>query len=50
VLQNYFVVQDDLLVLMDKDKVNAQQRRPDEQKPTYLNLNISLDPLIQIER
>ena len=47
VLQDYHVVQDELIFKDEKDLMD-QQARNEEQIPTYINLSISLEPLIQI--
>lgn len=49
VLQDYHVVQDDL-IFMDEDAFTEQQLRNEEQIPTYINLSITLEPLISVTR
>jgi hypothetical protein len=48
VLQDYHVVQDELIFKGEKDLIE-QQARNEEQIPTYINLSVSLEPLIQIQ-
>lgn len=49
VLQGYRVIEDDL-VFMEKQGLEEQERRNEEQIPTYLNVTISLEPLITLPR
>lgn len=50
VIQNYNVVQDEIMFLKDTNEIKEQQKREEEQIPTYLNLCISLEPLITIPK
>ena len=50
VLQNYHVVNDELLIHMDQSDIAEQQKRNDEEKPTYITVNIFLEPLINLPR
>lgn len=47
-IQNYRVVQDDI-VFMEKEKFKDEQKRIEEQIPTYLNINLSTEPFIQVK-
>lgn len=49
VLQNYRVVQEEL-IFMDSAAYKDEQQRAEEQTPTYLNVTISLEPLISIDQ
>lgn len=35
---------------MNQDHISRDQQHVDEQKPTYLYINITMDPLIVVER
>jgi coiled-coil and C2 domain-containing protein 2A len=47
ILQDYHVVQDEL-IFMDKEDIEKQQNRNEEQIPTYINLSISIEPFIKL--
>jgi len=47
VLQNYHVVKDEL-IFMQQAEFEAQQARNEEQIPTYINLAITIEPLISV--
>jgi coiled-coil and C2 domain-containing protein 2A len=49
VLQNYHVVNDQLMLHMNPDKLQQQFDRPDEEKYTYLYVSIALEPWIRVE-
>lgn len=48
-LQGYRVMEDDI-VFMQKQALEAHEQRNEEQIPTYLNVTISLEPLISLPR
>lgn len=49
VIQGYRVMEDDI-VFMQKKGLEEHEKRNEEQIPTYLNLTISLEPLITLPR
>lgn len=49
VIQGYRVMEDDI-VFMQKKGLEDHEKRNEEQIPTYLNLTITLEPLITLPR
>lgn len=47
VLQDYHVIQDELIFMNEAD-IKRQQGRNEEQIPSYVNVSIALEPLIRI--
>ncbi len=50
VLQNYKVIQDDVIFFEKHGDLEDCYTRPEEQIPTYLNVTISMEPLITLPR